>query len=34
MMTVQYKGKPEGDTITLSTEYNGQVREMKGERKK
>jgi len=34
MMTLQYKGKLEGDTITLSTEYNGQVREMKGERKK
>ena len=32
--TVQYKGKLEGDTITLSTEMGGQVREMKGERKK
>ncbi len=34
MMTLQYKGKLEGDAITLSTEFNGQVREMKGERKK
>ncbi len=33
-MTLHYKGKLEGDAITLSTEFNGQVREMKGERKK
>ena len=33
-MTIKYKGKLEGDTITLTSEFGGQTRETKGERKK
>ena len=33
-MVTKYKGKMDGDSITLSFEAGGQAREMKGERKK